>query len=108
MVWTGVAKAPRTDAIGIAGDRIVAVGNDAVRAAISRRTRVVELNGAFAMPAFIDNHTHFLKGALAEAQPELLSATNRAELRRADRSCRACQSRPMDHRQELGRAAHGR
>src|SRR6188508_2782532 len=64
VVWTGIAEAPRADAIGITGDRIVAVGNDAVRAASTRRTRVVELHGAFAMPAFIDNHTHFLKGAL--------------------------------------------
>ena len=92
VVWTGDGKAPRTDAIGIAGDRIVAVGNDAVRAAISRRTRVVELGGAFAMPAFIDNHTHFLKGALAEAQPELLGATNRAEL--AERIGRAARANP--------------
>ena len=74
------------------GDRIVAVGNDAVRAAISRRTRVVELSGAFAMPAFIDNHTHFLKGALAQAQPELLSATNRAEF--AERIGRAARANP--------------
>ena len=92
VVWTGVARAPRTDAIGIAGDRIVAVGNDAVRAAISRRTRVVELSGAFAMPAFIDNHTHFLKGALAQAQPELLGATNRAEF--AERIGRAARANP--------------
>jgi hypothetical protein len=91
-VWTGVAGAPRTDAIGIASDRIVAVGNDAVRAAISRHTRVVELSGAFAMPAFIDNHTHFLKGALAQAQPELLDATNRAEF--AERIGRAARAHP--------------
>jgi predicted amidohydrolase YtcJ len=91
-VWTGVAAQPRTDAIGIAGDRIVAVGNDAVRAAITPRTQVVELRGAFAMPAFIDNHTHFLKGALAEAQPELLSAGNRGEF--ADRIGRAARANP--------------
>ncbi len=92
VVWTGVARMPRTDAIGIAGDRIVAVGNDAVRAAVSPRTRVVELSGAFAMPAFIDNHTHFLKGALAQAQPELLGATNRADF--AERIGRAAHANP--------------
>src|SRR5688500_4287041 len=92
VVWTGVAKAPRTDAIGIVGDRIVAVGNDAVRAAITPRTRVVELDGAFAMPAFIDNHTHFLKGALALAQPELLTATNRSDF--AERIGRAARANP--------------
>ena len=91
-VWTGVASAPRTDAIGITGDRIVAIGNDAVLAAITPRTRVVDLKGAFAMPAFLDNHTHFLKGALAETQPELLTAKNRAEF--ADRIGRAARANP--------------
>ena len=77
--WTGVRSAPRTDAIGIIGDRIVAIGSDAVHSATTRRTRVIDLDGAFAMPAFIDNHTHFLKAALAMAQPNLLNVTSRAE-----------------------------
>jgi predicted amidohydrolase YtcJ len=91
-VWTGFSRVPRTDAIGISGDRIVAIGNDAVRAAITRTTRVVELKGAFVMPAFIDNHTHFLKGALALAQPELLTATSRTEF--AERIGRAAKADP--------------
>ena len=78
-VWTGITRAPRTDAIGIVGERIVAVGDRAVRAGITAKTRVIKLDGAFAMPAFIDNHTHFLKGSLALTQPELLGAKNRAE-----------------------------
>jgi predicted amidohydrolase YtcJ len=55
-------------------------------------TRRLAAQGAFAMPAFIDNQTHFLKGALAEAQPELLSATNRAEF--AERIGRAARAHP--------------
>lgn len=78
-VWTGLSSNPRSDAIGIVGNRIVAVGDRAVRAGITPRTKVVKLDGAFAMPAFIDNHTHFLKASLALTQPELLSARNRAE-----------------------------
>lgn len=78
-VWTGVTNAPRTDAIGMIGNRIVAVGDRAVRAAITPRTRIVNLDGAFAMPAFIDNHTHFLKASLALNQPELLGAKSRAD-----------------------------
>lgn len=76
--WTGVPYAPRTDAIGIAGDRITAVGGDAVRSGITQKTRVIGLDGAFAMPAFIDNHTHFLKAALAMAQPNLLDVASPA------------------------------
>lgn len=78
-VWTGLSNAPHTDAIGIVGDRIVAIGERAVRSAITPKTRVIQLDGGFAMPAFIDNHTHFLKGSLALTQPELLSSKNRAE-----------------------------
>ncbi|MFD2137247.1 hypothetical protein ACFSLT_22560 [Novosphingobium resinovorum] len=48
-VWTGGAGG-RSDAIGIVGDRIVAVGADAVRARMARSTRVIDLNGAFALP----------------------------------------------------------
>lgn len=77
-VWTGTLGA-RSDAIGIAGDRIVAVGADAVRARISRSTRVVDLKGAFALPAFIDNHTHFLMGSNGLTRPDLLSVKDRAE-----------------------------
>jgi predicted amidohydrolase YtcJ len=91
-VWTGFPRLPRTDAIGIAADRIAAVGNDAVRAATTRSTRIIQLRGAFVMPAFIDNHTHFLKGALALAQPELLTATSRAEF--AERIGRAAKANP--------------
>lgn len=77
--WTGAPHAPRTDAVGVMGDRIVAIGGDAVRSAITKKTRVIDLDGAFAMPAFIDNHTHFLKAALSLTQPDLLNVKNRAE-----------------------------
>lgn len=91
-VWTGLPGLARTDAVGIVGERIVSLGNEAVRAGISRRTRVVRLEGAFAMPAFIDNHTHFLKGSLALTQPELLDARTRVAF--ADRIGRAARAHP--------------
>ncbi|TCP31015.1 amidohydrolase [Sphingomonas sp. BK235] len=78
-VWTGDPRAPRTDAIGIVGDRIACIGAGAVRARTTAQTRVVRLDGAFVVPGFIDNHVHFLKGALALAQPDLLQARNRTE-----------------------------
>ncbi len=40
--------------------RLLVVGdNDRVRKLASRRTRIVDLKGAFVMPGFMDNHTHF-------------------------------------------------
>ncbi|MBO9499565.1 MAG: amidohydrolase [Novosphingobium sp.] len=81
-LWTGVAKAPVSDAIGVSGNRIVAVGEAAVRAASGKATRVVDLKGAFVMPSFIDPHTHFLRGAAMLSQPSLRDAATPAEFTR--------------------------
>jgi predicted amidohydrolase YtcJ len=77
-IWTGSSRV-RADAIGIVGDRIAAVGADAVKARMAASTRVVDLKGAFAMPAFTDNHTHFLMGSVALPRPDLLEVKSRAE-----------------------------
>ena len=77
-VWTGVRDG-MTDAVGIAGERIAAIGKAAVRAATGSGTRVIDMQGAFVMPAFIDCHTHFLLGANNLEQPDFLSITTKAE-----------------------------
>jgi predicted amidohydrolase YtcJ len=82
VAWTGRPDAPATDAVGISGDRIAALGAQAVRALITPRTRVLDLGGAFVMPAFMDNHTHFLWGATMLSQPVLLDSTDRADFAR--------------------------
>ncbi len=78
-VWTPGAGPARLSAVGIVGERIAAVGTDQVKALTSAKTRVVDLKGAFLMPAFTDNHTHFLTGATALTQADLLSAKDRAD-----------------------------
>ncbi|AHE55050.1 hypothetical protein NX02_16860 [Sphingomonas sanxanigenens DSM 19645 = NX02] len=80
-IWTGAKTAP-SDAIAISGNRIAALGSAAVRAGIGRATRVVDLGGAFVMPGFIDNHTHFLRGSAMLAQPSLRDAATPAEFAR--------------------------
>lgn len=77
-VWTGV-KGGRSDAVGIAGGRIAAVGQAAVKAATGPGTKVIDLNGAFVMPAFIDCHTHFLRGSNFLTEPEFLGVKTRQE-----------------------------
>lgn len=91
-VWTADRVLPRTDAIGIAGGRIVALGANAVHAASSRRTQTIDLQGAFICPGFIDNHTHFMLGAATLAQPDLLGAIDRADF--IERLGRAARARP--------------
>lgn len=58
-VYTLDTARPWAQAVAIRGDRIVAVGTEAeARAAVSNAARVVNLNGAFALPGFNDAHVH--------------------------------------------------
>jgi predicted amidohydrolase YtcJ len=77
--WTGAPGARLATAIGIIGSRIVALDDGPVRQRIDRRTRVVDLKGAFVVPGFIDNHTHFLLAAATLVPPDLRQARSRAE-----------------------------
>jgi len=76
-VWTGAGPDTRTDAIGVKGDRIAAIGADAVRALTGKRTRVIDLQGAFVTPGFIDPHVHFVMASTMLTQASLRDAANR-------------------------------
>ena len=78
-VWTGAGPDIRTDAIGVKGDRIAAIGADAVRARTGKRTRVIDLQGAFVTPGFIDPHVHFVKASIMLSQPSLRDAADPKE-----------------------------
>lgn len=78
-VWTGAGPDVRTDAIGVKGDRIAAIGADAVRARTGKRTRIVDLQGAFVTPGFIDPHVHFVKASIMMSQASLRDAANPKE-----------------------------
>lgn len=77
--WTGAGPDTRTDAIGIKGNRIAAIGADAVRALTGKRTRVIDLKGAFVTPGFIDPHVHFVKASFMLSQASLRNAANPKE-----------------------------
>lgn len=63
VVYTlvGVGEAPSdAAAIAVAGDRIIAVGDDAtVLKLAGGKTRCVDLNGRLVLPGFTDTHFHF-------------------------------------------------
>jgi predicted amidohydrolase YtcJ len=51
---------PEVQALAATGDSIVGLGSNLeIQRFISPRTRVIELNGALAIPGFIDAHAHF-------------------------------------------------
>jgi len=62
-VWANDGRHGAT-AVAVDGRRIVAVGSDKrVLRWAGRRTRVVDLRGAFVAPGFRDQHTHLLQSA---------------------------------------------
>lgn len=70
VVWTGTGHR-RVEGVAVLGTRVVAVGSDReVLAWAGRRTRVIDLKGAFVAPGFRDQHTHLLNNADAGAAAE--------------------------------------
>ena len=52
---------PTAEAIAISKDRILAIGsNESIKPFIGDETRVVDLDGKFVMPGFIEGHGHFV------------------------------------------------
>lgn len=60
-IYTVDAARPTAQAIAISKDRIVAVGsNEVIKPFIGAETRVIDLEGKFVMPGFIEGHGHFV------------------------------------------------
>src|SRR5438552_13884864 len=52
---------PTAEALAVRGDRILAVGTDKqISALVGDGTRVIRLQGRFAMPGFVEGHGHFV------------------------------------------------
>jgi N-acyl-D-aspartate/D-glutamate deacylase len=56
LVFDGRGHAPLRADVGLAGDRVVAIGRDLPRTAT---TRVVDARGRWVVPGFVDLHTHY-------------------------------------------------
>ncbi|MDX8516621.1 amidohydrolase [Mesorhizobium dulcispinae] len=63
-LYTLDATNPHAEAMLVRGDRIAAVGSwSFVRSQASADAEIIDLQGRFAMPAFIDSHVHFAWGS---------------------------------------------
>src|SRR5215212_7330633 len=72
---------PRASALGLAGDRIVAVGElDEVSAALDPAAERIDVGGRTVVPGFIDAHNHYLATAESFAAIPLRDVTSIAEL----------------------------
>lgn len=73
--------APQVEALAARGDRIVAVGSRAdIERYVGPRTQVIDLQGGFAMPGFIESHAHFRGIGDAKLQLNLTNATSWDEI----------------------------
>ena len=77
--FTGGAAGPRTSGVAVRDGVIAALGERDARAAIGRRTRVVELNGRLVLPGFIDAHVHPVFGGAERLRCDLTGTRNAHE-----------------------------
>jgi predicted amidohydrolase YtcJ len=78
-VWTGHPAQPEAEAVAIAGDRIAYVGTTAEARRRAGEAEVLDLQGAFVVPGFIDAHVHFVDGGFRLASVQLRDASTREE-----------------------------
>ncbi len=79
-VWTGDSTRPWAQAVAVAGDTVLAVGDSATIAGLIRdSTRVLRNGRAMVVPGFMDGHVHFLSGGYQLSVVDLRYAPSPAE-----------------------------
>lgn len=85
-VLTMVPGHPRAQAVAVAGDRIVGVGDRTkIEALASRETQVIDAGGRTVLPGFVESHLHLLLGGAELAHLQLQGVEGKAALRDAFR-----------------------
>ncbi len=81
--WTANSSLPHVNAVAISGGKIVALGTDDEIASFKGpKTQIIDFHGGFAMPGFIDGHTHFVDGGFSLLGIDLRQAKDEAEFAR--------------------------
>jgi predicted amidohydrolase YtcJ len=64
-IWTGASEPAFTEAVAIAGNKIVAVGKSAdIKKLAGNKTKLIDLQGKLVTAGINDAHIHFLSGSL--------------------------------------------
>lgn len=80
-LFTADSLHPQVSALAVAGDRIMALGSDAdMRALAGSSTQIIDLQGNFAMPGFIEGHGHFIGLGKSLQNLNLLNTKNWSEI----------------------------
>jgi predicted amidohydrolase YtcJ len=81
IVWTADTSRPIAEAVAIRSDRILAVGSTAeIDLYATVHTEIIDLEGRFVTPGFIDNHTHFNQAGALLLGINLLDVANAQKL----------------------------
>ena len=79
--WTADTLQPKATAVAVAGTRILYVGDEAgARAFATDSTKVIDLQGAFATPGFIEGHGHFISLGRSLENLNLMHTTSWEEI----------------------------
>ena len=81
VLYNGIVRTldhrqPVSSAVAIWGDRIVALGDDDLRFAVSDAGAAINLDGRLVLPGFIDGHIHFVEFALRRQRLDLSGVTS--------------------------------
>ena len=80
QIWTGNIENSRTSAMAIRGDRIMALGTtEQLIPLAGDKTHIIDLQGYFITPGFIDSHVHFLTGGKNLSSVQLRNAGTKEE-----------------------------
>ena len=79
VIWTGQPDTPVAQVMAIEKGRIVFVGQELPDSI--NGNEVVDLDGSFTMPGFMDNHVHFLEGGAGLASLDLRGASTPAQFK---------------------------
>lgn len=79
-IWTANDDAPWAEALAVRGDTLAFVGSDEDAAPFERSAaEVIDAQGRFVVPGFIDSHVHFLDGGFRLSSVQLRDASTPAE-----------------------------
>ncbi|MEN8121568.1 MAG: amidohydrolase [Bacteroidota bacterium] len=82
-IWTGNPDHKFAEAFAVKGDTILAIGSDEeILELKSDKTKVIDLEGKFVTPGFIDSHLHFLTGGFNLSSVQLRDASTPEELKK--------------------------
>lgn len=79
-IWTVNPEKPLAEAVAISGREILEVSTtDEIGRYIGTHTQIIDLQGAFVLPGFIDSHTHFLEGGFSLSSIQLRDAKSKKD-----------------------------